>query len=147
MYSRIADNLYLGEFIDAIPFAQHYPHGLVVNVAGEANLKGYPVSAIVLPIAVSGIRGRTIVFEQQLHDIGTLIHRHRVKGPVLVHCWAGVERSPLTIVYYLHKFEGIPWWDAYDLVMERRPIVQDRTHWMVWKSGRKGSFGVKTSCE
>jgi len=49
---------------------------------------------------------------------------------VLVHCGMGVERSPLAVVWYLHKKKGMSIADAYRYVMNRRSVVADRTSWL-----------------
>jgi len=49
---------------------------------------------------------------------------------VLVHCGAGIERSPLTIVYYLWKYKGYTLMGAYEHVIGIRQIVQDRSYWL-----------------
>ena len=49
---------------------------------------------------------------------------------VLVHCGAGIERSPLVVVYYLWKFKQYTLNQAYELVQEKRQIVQNRSHWI-----------------
>lgn len=50
--------------------------------------------------------------------------------PLLIHCKGGVERSPLTLVYYLVKFLK---WDidtAYEHIKIIRPVVEDRRTWL-----------------
>lgn len=50
---------------------------------------------------------------------------------VLVHCSAGMERSPLTIAWWMVKtgvVQSIQ--EAYKILMIARPIVQDREHWI-----------------
>lgn len=50
---------------------------------------------------------------------------------VLVHCSAGMERSPLTVAWWMIKEGVIPNFDeAYRGLMLIRPCVQDRRHWV-----------------
>jgi protein-tyrosine phosphatase len=50
---------------------------------------------------------------------------------VLVHCAAGVERSPLTLAWFLIKQAYCPDLDhAYAWLMSHRPVVQDRRSWL-----------------
>ena len=52
-----------------------------------------------------------------------LIHRHRTMGHnVLVHCRAGVQRAPTTVVLYLQKYY-YPLSKAIRLVRFHRPVV------------------------
>lgn len=51
--------------------------------------------------------------------------------PLLVHCWAGIERSPLTLAYWLVKSKRQPNLDeAYKFLKSKRPIVEDRRTWL-----------------
>ena len=57
---------------------------------------------------------------------------------VLVHCAMGVERSPLAVVWYLHKKKGMSIPEAYAFVKSKRSVVADRTVWLP-KSALNGS--------
>lgn len=50
--------------------------------------------------------------------------------PVLVHCAYGMERSPLTVLWYLMRYHDMNLKQAYDLLMERRKEVQYRGTWL-----------------
>lgn len=51
--------------------------------------------------------------------------------PLLVHCWAGIERSPLTLAYWLVRSKRMPNLDeAYKFLKSKRPIVEDRRNWL-----------------
>ena len=50
--------------------------------------------------------------------------------PVVVHCFAGMERSVLTCVWYLHKYHNRSIDEAYQIVRNARPIVLDRRNWV-----------------
>lgn len=59
------------------------------------------------------------------------IHDQLSEGErVLVHCAYGIERSPLTVVWYLMRYKDVNFKQAYDLVMARRPEAQYRGGWM-----------------
>ena len=45
------------------------------------------------------------------------------KGPVYVHCFAGVERSPLICIAYLMKNQNIDLQDALEYLMQTHPIT------------------------
>ena len=49
---------------------------------------------------------------------------------VVVHCAMGMERSVLSVVWYLHVDAGMTVDEAYDMVFEARPIACDRRHWI-----------------
>ncbi len=51
-------------------------------------------------------------------------------GPLLVHCAAGIERSPLVCAMYIHRKFGISFNKSYDWVKVLRPATQDRKFWL-----------------
>lgn len=60
-----------------------------------------------------------------------LIHNWLLDNcPVLVHCGAGVERSPLTIAWTMANMFNITLDEAYKWIIGRRPIVQNRQAWI-----------------
>lgn len=68
-----------------------------------------------------------------LDKAAAVIHEQLPKGPFLVHCGIGFERSPLTVAWYLVKHHGDKFPDmtaAYAQLKARRPIVEDRQHWL-----------------
>jgi len=42
----------------------------------------------------------------------------------------GMERSPLTVVWYLHKYHDKTIDEAYEMVQDARPVVVDRREWI-----------------
>ena len=52
---------------------------------------------------------------------------------VLVHCGAGLERSPLTIAWFLHRYHGMNLDRAYAEIRLARPQVYDRQSWLPWE--------------
>jgi protein-tyrosine phosphatase len=51
-------------------------------------------------------------------------------GPVLVHCLAGSERSPLVVATWLCERHSFTLGEAYKLLMRKRPIVEERAFWL-----------------
>ena len=49
---------------------------------------------------------------------------------VVVHCAMGIERSVLSVVWYLHKYHSMTINEAYDTVGNARPIAADRQCWI-----------------
>jgi len=50
---------------------------------------------------------------------------------VLVHCWAGMERSALAVAWYMIKYRGFETFDdAYDHLQAARPCVMRRQVWL-----------------
>ena len=48
---------------------------------------------------------------------------------VVVHCFAGMERSVLACVWYLHKYQHMSIDYAYQVIYDERPIILDRRYW------------------
>jgi hypothetical protein len=51
-------------------------------------------------------------------------------GPVLVHCLAGRERSPLVLATWLCERHGLILGAAYELIISKRPIIEKREFWL-----------------
>jgi protein-tyrosine phosphatase len=49
---------------------------------------------------------------------------------VLVHCGAGVERSPLTVAWLLCGQFRLTWDESYAWLKRQRPQVEDRQFWL-----------------
>ena len=52
------------------------------------------------------------------------------ENKVVVHCYMGMERSVIAVVWYLHKFHGLSLNDAYDKVGASRPIAVNHSSWI-----------------
>ena len=78
-----------------------------------------------------------------LKAVAAIIGHFRNKGwSVLVHCGAGIERSPLAVAWYLSENVAASWYQsngldpiftleqAYKFIVLKRPQVQDRRHWI-----------------
>ena len=98
----------------------------VVNVAQE--LMGNPYDDIDIPF-----EGRPKQLTKQMNAFADLVDlklNTEDDTKIVVHCAMGMERAPLAIVWYLHKRTGISLDDAYQKVVEARPIVLDRRGWI-----------------
>ena len=49
---------------------------------------------------------------------------------VLVHCAAGMERSPTAVIFYLMKYKKMKLDVAYSLVKSVHPEMYDRRNWL-----------------
>src|SRR5579884_1196928 len=98
---EIIENLYLGDWEDALTVPEEYVRLCVL----EAKPPGEPPGALWLPFLKDGKK-------------------------VLLHCGAGIERSPLACVWFLHTKRNMDFDEAYEFVKEKRPIVADRRTWL-----------------
>jgi hypothetical protein len=59
------------------------------------------------------------------------IHERVSSGQhVLVHCAFGMERSPLTVLWYLMRYHKMSLDEAYSLLKKKREEVLDRREWL-----------------
>lgn len=136
MLSKILDNLYLGDSEDAKSF-----DGTIICAMQEIP-EDEPMEAFWIPVIRSNVplnikeliadQGAEITaLKHQLYLISEIIFNHEGSDkPVLIHCLAGIERSPLAVVFYLHYFKNMNWDEAYDFVKLKRPQVQNRLIWL-----------------
>lgn len=141
MSTEILPNLYIGTVEDARNFkrgvfplveARHDP--LIICVLNQWPWNGNP-DALWIPLVVAdadNLEKPIQVLPQNLAlitaKIGDVWERG---GIVLVHCREGIERSPLAVAWYLHRYGMIcPLDEAYALIRERRPEVVDRRAWL-----------------
>ena len=68
---------------------------------------------------------------ETLDVLADVIHEQMeaTDNDVVVHCFAGMERSVLTCVWYLHKYQDMSIDDAYQAISDERPVILDRRHW------------------
>lgn len=64
------------------------------------------------------------------------IHDHQTRNvPLLVHCHAGIERSPLTVAGYFVKYKlAKSYYEAYQMIKAKRPCISHRTFWLSKKA-------------
>jgi protein phosphatase slingshot len=58
-----------------------------------------------------------------LPDVVAFVDEARRRGPVLLHCVAGISRSPALAICYLHERHGMSLLAALDHVRSRRPVA------------------------
>ncbi len=136
MVTKILDHLYLGDVHDARKF-----DGEIICTMQEL-LVTEPTKAYWIPIirtsgklnAVDYIVDQDVevtALPHQLDLVSFMIEKNaKYKTDTLIHCMAGIERSPLAVVWYLHKKCDMKWDEAYDFVQEKRPEVSNRLQWL-----------------
>ena len=97
---------------------------LVINVAGELDSSAQ---------IQEDINPYTNNVKKTLNKLATLIDKTMTDDDttkVVVHCAMGMERSPLTVVWYLHNYRDMSLDEAYKTVQAARPIAVDRRDWI-----------------
>jgi protein-tyrosine phosphatase len=119
--TRILERLYLGIASDADRLAVANPVGIsaVVNISTEKSEHKRP-GLIYLHYPVrDGASVEPAVFE----EVVTAIARQVQRGKVLVHCSAGMSRSPVMVAAYL-RYAGHECFEcALQTIAELRPLI------------------------
>jgi len=127
VYNQIIENLFLGNQQDADEFDKDFFDGHIIVVL-ETRPSGEPFKSMHIPVLTSSHH----VHDTQLNKIACIIDAILKQGkPLLVHCAAGIERSPLTICWYLHKYQNMTFDEAYAFIKNKRDIIADRREWLV----------------
>ena len=95
-----------------------------INVAGELD------SSAQIQADIDPGSGKV---QKELDILIVLMHKALTDNDdtkVVVHCAMGMERSPLTVVWYLHKYHDKTIDEAYEMVQNARPVAVDRRDWI-----------------
>ena len=120
----IGPGLFLGDLTDAQSF-----DGPILCVLEERPQKE-PLKALHIPVCIIDKNGNRRTNTSILNYIAGVIEGTLQKeGKILVHCMAGVERSPLVVAWLLHT-RGISIGAAYGRIMSIRPEVLRCDDWI-----------------
>jgi len=129
MYNEIIKNLYVGDIEDVLRFEKDHPEGRIFCVL-EIRPEEEPIDAHHIPLCKE-ISGQLRVNYVNKRVLLKLIHEHLIRGrKVLVHCGAGIERSPLAVACYLKDYHDLSLDEAYKIVKDHKPQAQDRRDWL-----------------
>lgn len=81
---------------------------------------------------IDTIQRKRLVNPERLALAHNVLDKYKVSfEPLLIHCIGGVERSPLTLATWMVSRGIYPDLDAaYEYLMSRRDVVEDRRHWL-----------------
>ena len=96
----------------------------VINTAGEIESPA-DLKQVVEPA------GGPVEVRKTLSLIAEVIHGRLENSDqkVVVHCFMGMERSVLSVVWYLHTYCDLSIDEAYNVVGTARPIAVDHRNW------------------
>lgn len=132
--NQVLPDLYLGNWRDGLHAKREGIKTLCVIETQED--ERYPNMDFYVPILDHNEYDLAFIPPQalisKLDEACEIIDDHLLNHePLLVHCWAGVERSPLTLAYWLVKSKQRANLDgAYRFLQHIRPIVEDRRSWL-----------------
>jgi len=123
---EIIPGVFLGDLMDA----QNAPEDMLRICVLEYDFERTAPHTMHVPIINMGLTlssGKVHATPGQLHFIARIIHYQLEQGKqVLVHCGAGIERSPLAVAFYLHRYHHMSMDEAYALIASKRPMIQRR---------------------
>ncbi|KAF0296175.1 Dual specificity protein phosphatase 10 [Amphibalanus amphitrite] len=124
-----ADEIEKARVTQILPFLYNCGITRVLNVT--AHVPGYHqqqgISYKTLPAADSGQQNISQYFDEAVEFIDCA---RRLGTRVLVHCVAGVSRSPTIAIAYIMKCLPMSMVEAYQLVKARRPIISPNLNFM-----------------
>lgn len=124
--NEILTNLYIGDMTDGRDADRTLYAVLCVMWTGEPGISDTAMHIPTTSYEELSVRTHVENMERAARWID---HWWRLKR-VLVHCAYGIERSPLTVVWYLMRYHRMTLDQAYELVLERRPQAQYRGTWL-----------------
>lgn len=142
MVSEIIDKLFIGTLYDCIN-AKPNEYGLIICVAELNNFSKEEKELLLsenktifyMPFVDYSKAGPNLEHSRAklevLEHINEMIEYHLDRDrKVLVHCASGVERSPLAVIWYLHRYLQFNLEEAYGYVKRKRPIIENRLEWI-----------------
>ena len=123
--TEIMDGLFVGSWDDAKYF-KHNHGGLTLCVLEVITTRDFDPDFTVGIIDQNKMKVDPFKLEICEHIIRECANRNL---PLLVHCRQGIERSPLTVAWYLTKC-GMSMDQAYCVIKSKRPYVIDRRSWL-----------------
>jgi len=126
--NQIIKGLYIGDLNDA-----RAAIGKVdVMVCVLERLTYQPIEGeLVIPIAKMSTHDWMLASVSKLDKVAALIHKTlRAGKTIMVHCEAGMERSPLAVMWYLYRYRHMSLEEAYKFVKARRRQTQWCLDWL-----------------
>jgi protein-tyrosine phosphatase len=125
--TEILPNLFLGDLTDAKRW-----QGFAVTVI-EYRLPELPITVVHIPIVDTNNSASDDVYTlfAQLEALVTVVDAAMARGEkALISCGQGMERSPLTVVWYLCRRKEMSVGESYRRVKQKRPQVIEHPEWL-----------------
>jgi protein-tyrosine phosphatase len=102
----------------------------VLNVLETGAIPGESHIPILVPLGYRSPADGVLAYRVRLDEAVKWIEENKSRHK-LVHCGAGIERSPLTVAWYMCRRRLVSDLDqAYACLIKQRPAVQDRRIWL-----------------
>ena len=121
--SWINDRIGVTDLVGAFVAAAegHY----VINVAGETESPCDIKEPVDPQVGPEVLRETLNFIADEIHNVIKITNKK-----VVVHCYMGMERSVLSVVWYLKRYQGKTIDEAYRIVANVRPIAIDHRSWV-----------------
>jgi protein-tyrosine phosphatase len=123
--------------IEASYIAKNIEDTITINVAEPEEVK---TSTVDMPLFskdnwYNWEKGSSISIDR-LNSVASVINLfiETTNKKVNVNCTAGIERSPLSVVWYFHTCHNLSIEESYRVVKEIRPQAEDRRAWVKYKN-------------
>ena len=126
---EIIRRIFVGTLEDAVKTASAHPDWIILCVL-EQRPAAEPACAIHVPLLEISPKGPVVNAVRLEIACAVIDNAHGSGYSVLVHCQAGIERSPLTVAYWLATRYSLSLDEAYLLLQHERPIVEVRRSWL-----------------
>jgi protein-tyrosine phosphatase len=125
---EILPGLWVGDFESApVAISSNFA---VLNVLETGAIPGESHIPILVPLSYRSPADGVLAYRVRLDNAVKWIEENRSRQ-MLVHCGAGIERSPLTVAWYMCRRRVVADLDhAYAWLIKQRPVVQDRRMWL-----------------
>lgn len=120
----IIENLFLGNIDTAKDINTLHKHGIKAIVNISAGIANFPSEFIYLKIHMLDRSESTIT--KYIDTVTDFIYENIKKGGVLVHCRAGISRSPSFILSYLIKYCAMSVDNGLKLLKDKRPEIRPK---------------------
>jgi protein-tyrosine phosphatase len=127
------DEVIPGIWIGGYESGLDFPHvRLCLSEAPEAFRGGFLIPIHIPEEGAPVGRGGFLVSRRRLDAAANIIQEHHESGiAVLVHCYSGLERSPLAVAWWLRRYgHARNLSEAYRMIEARRPIIMRRLEWV-----------------
>lgn len=121
MYTRILDNVFLGNIEDALStFVGDFRDCAIVNVSRDIPIHGcvHPKNCLRIPIDDDPSEN----LMEHIFPFLQFIKKHKYQN-ILIHCYAGMSRSVSYVIILLMYNHYLPFDKAYRYVKSLRPFI------------------------
>lgn len=124
-YNMILPNLYLGnKNASKEKILQDLGIDIVINVTPNLPFHSEQIENIGIPVYDDKSEYSKRILVEYIKEILPYMHLQLKRGKrILVHCRAGIQRSPTVIAAYLMKYKGMSIDEAIEFIQARRPTA------------------------